>query len=705
MARKPKQLITDIQGSADFTPVLIEAAGKEPAKRPAFTMMAYAGGQMRLSGWHRPVVVDLAGLKAAPSVSILKDHDPTQLVGQASEVTIDATGIKVKATITGDETASPTKDILVHATNGFRWPVSIGAQVDRIEYVDPGAKASVNGQQFSGPINIVRAGVLREVSFVGVGADENASASVSAASGTGTGDSNMEFNEWLQAKGFEPDQLTEKGRATLKAQYDAEQKPAPKAAPAPKVEATAGSIDEVLAAAEARRARTAKIAAMIEEAARNGADVDELRVISAKAVESNMDLRDLELSLMRLTRGKPFNIGQTSNARGADMLQAAALMTCGHDGNQLVKEVGEQAVEAADRNFRGGIGLQELILQCAQANGYRGRDRVTAGNWRELVGWASKQDVTASAGFTSASLPTILGNVANKAMAKMAADPVWLAPRICGAVSHSNFHSHTVAAMGLVGDAPDVAPGGELAQLRAAEATYTRQVGTKGFTLRISRQDVVNDDLGVFNSNARELARKMFTAREKAVFVKICASGAGASHFTAARGNYVTGATSALSTTGLDLAVKAFRKLTDTAGDYVMVEPSILLVPSTLEGTARRLLATASALIATDMSATADVQGPNANIYAGRFGGEPLVSPWLEKTTITGHSAAYYYLFADPSVLPCYEISYLNGQQSPTVNYFGLEADADTLGMAWQTFWDFGVDSAIWQAGVKVAGA
>ena len=51
------------------------------------------------------------------------------------------------------------------------------------------------------------------------------------------------------------------------------------------------------------------------------------------------------------------------------------------------------------------------------------------------------------------------------------------------------------------------------------------------------------------------------------------------------------------------------------------------------------------------------------------------------------------------------EISYLNGLQTPTVEYFGLDQQADVLGVTWRCYWDFGVDLAEYRAGVKSKGA
>ncbi len=50
------------------------------------------------------------------------------------------------------------------------------------------------------------------------------------------------------------------------------------------------------------------------------------------------------------------------------------MMTGGVRGDNALASFGEKSVEAADKRFRGGIGLQELLLEAAWANGYDGRN-------------------------------------------------------------------------------------------------------------------------------------------------------------------------------------------------------------------------------------------------------------------------------------------------------------------------------------------
>ena len=480
----------------------------------------------------------------------------------------------------------------------------------------------------------------------------------------------------------------------------------------PKIQAAALAFDKIDAEiAEGRRRAVIEdmTVAAIRKADHEPTISATLRALAGTAIEANWTAQKFDTEIVRGSRSAlPPRAGRVDAPPSDTVLEAAAMLAAGYGGDKLVRSHGEQTVEAAEKQYGRSIGLQELILTAAQANGYSGRTRITPGNWREVINWASpgSREIQA-AGFSTVDLTGILGAVANKALAVTAAEPVWLAPKIAGTASHANFHSHTVYSLAMNGELLPVGPTGELKHLDFSEESYTRQVGTRGAILRLSRTDVINDDLGVFAKNASGLARKAYTTREKALFTALCATAAGASFFTAARGNYLTGATTAFGTAGMALGIKAFRGLKGPDGDPIMVEPAICLVPPTLEDEARRLLAAGSnAIVVGQITAAATkTLGTSANIYAGRFGGAPLVSPWLENTALTGNSAAYWYLLADPAQYPALEIAYLNGNQTPTVEYFGLESQADTLGMTWRIFWDFGVATAEWRAGVKLAGA
>ena len=93
----------------------------------------------------------------------------------------------------------------------------------------------------------------------------------------------------------------------------------------------------------------------------------------------------------------------------------------------------------------------------------------------------------------------------------------------------------------------------------------------------------------------------------------------------------------------------------------------------------------------------------NANVHANEY--RVLSSPFLKNANLAGYSALAWYLLANPGAAAAFEIAYLNGVQQPTIQYFGIDTDPDRLGVTWQMFWDFGVNTAEYRAAVKSKGA
>jgi len=510
------------------------------------------------------------------------------------------------------------------------------------------------------------------------------------------------FEQWLKAQGKDTGAVTPEETTKLQAAYDSLAaagllKPIEesKKTEPPKVEATAPPVTvDASAGILELRAEAARIG-QINAACAKHPD------IAAKAIAENWTLEkaqlQAELADLRASRPKAPDV---IVARGAEVTLTAASVGASlclkhnigtaNAGRSLIATYGEQAVNDGDR-------LRSLSFS-------RALETLCARQGQVLPMEHGSNDFLRAAFSGSSIGATILGAVANKALADVFAEPNWIAPRICGTASHANFHTHTVYSLAINGDLEEVAPTGELEHMDVSDESWTRVLKTRGALLRVTRTDMINDDLGAFARTAPTMARKTRNSLEKATFTAINVTGAGTTHFTTAHGNYLSGA--ALTVPALDAAVLAFRNLKGPDGDPMLLEPEILLVPTTAEAIARRLLALGSTVIASGLSSTsAKVLDSNTNIYAGRFGGQPLVSQYLENSNLTGSSATAFYLLANPAVAPCFEICYLNGQTMPTVEYFGLEADVDTLGVTWRVYFDFGVGAAEWRAGVKHAGA
>lgn len=174
--------LVEFGGEAD-----VEAAGDDAGTEKAvrFSVVAYTGGAMRLSGWGEPVVVDLEGLeKSDRPIAVLKNHDPDQVVGHA-EVQVTQQRVYLRGVVSGAGDAA--REVIESSRRGFPWRASLGASVRAMEYVHDGEEVKANGRTFRGPVSVARKSELGEVSFVPVAADSATSATVAARAPDNTG--------------------------------------------------------------------------------------------------------------------------------------------------------------------------------------------------------------------------------------------------------------------------------------------------------------------------------------------------------------------------------------------------------------------------------------------------------------------------------------------------------------------------------------
>jgi hypothetical protein len=170
-ARRLRGAVLDINTSGQY--VLAAAAGDE---LPTFNMTAYTGGPMQLTGFNYPVVIDLTGLQTKQVVPALRDHDPAKVVGHTRSVSVGTSKIKAEGIVSGG--GKSATEVVESGRASFPWQVSVGASVQRIEFVPAGRSATVNGATVSGPVNVARRSTLRELSFVAMGADDNTAGTI-----------------------------------------------------------------------------------------------------------------------------------------------------------------------------------------------------------------------------------------------------------------------------------------------------------------------------------------------------------------------------------------------------------------------------------------------------------------------------------------------------------------------------------------------
>lgn len=696
----PRGLVT-FDASAETRAEWIEAAAEGDGKKlKRFGGVAYTGGGMKV-GFGRPVVIDLQGLTAGSDViPFLKDHDPADVVGHGS-AEIGKRQVKVSGVVSGEGETDGARRVLALASNGFPWQMSVGVEPVKVEAVDAGDSVIVNGRTVAGPAYVLRAGLLREVSFVAIGADGKTSSAIAA---NIQGGSAMDFESWLKAKGFDAATLNAGQLATLRAAYDAEvaakaeaegdeERPA-----TPTVDVDA-IVAKAVAAAVGQVTNAQEVEGVFAQFGK-GIDGDKLATIRAKASAEKWDRNRTELECRREARPTaPAIHADGGGDLNAQALEVGLLRASGIASAAVDKLYDDKVLAAADApRYRRMTLHKALGLLCHAAGVY-----APLGDKEGLVEAAFKahQKLATFDAFSSLSLSGILGNTANKAMlaAYDAVDTSW--QKIAAVRSHSDFKVHTLYRLDADGAFKKVGANGELKLSSLTETGFTNQLGTYGTILSLTRRDMVNDSLGAFLQIAGTLGRLASLRIDEAVFVLLLSNPS--SFFSAGNGNYQTGA-GALAIGTLTTLAGKFDDMVDGNDKPVLIRPSVLLTGTALKVTAQNLFKEVTVVASTTANAPITANNPHAGLY------QPVSSPFVNNTrikdqdgvAISGQSATAFALFSDPAVRAAMGVAFLNGEQTPTIQT--SEMDFAQLGMQFRGFIDFGVgmedpSAAAWSTG------
>jgi hypothetical protein len=622
--------------TANFSIEAAQAIGEnEKPKNRRFSMTAYTGGPMMLEGWKYPVVIDLQGLNTGSSsrpIFISHNQDIDDLLGQTDHVDILENNLIAVGEILGDSPRATR--VITLADKGFNWQASIGARADQVEFIKAGQNVNVNGKDFTGPLNVARKATLGEISFVTLGADNNTSATIAA-----------NFQE--QTMENENKETTKKEETTITAES-----------------ATA----DIRAAAAAE---TSRIAAIKKICSSKYDDIE------AKAIAEGWDQAKCELEVLRASRPTVNIVSSQKITATPKVFEAVALMASGIGGSRLENYYDDQTLEAAEK-LR-GIGIQEYCEQICAMQLPRFR--------RDASAWLA-------AAFSTASLPGILSNVANKMLLEgyNYIEDSWR--KICKIASVNDFKEHSRYRMTGSFKFEQVGADGELKHGKIDEQKYGQKADTHGIMFALTRQMIINDDLAAFTDVPRQIGMGAAEAIADAVWGLLLSNPS--SFFSAAHKNYKDGADTALCVDSLTDAEVVFGEQTKPNGKPLGVQPSLILVPTALRVPADLLMKSPTL----NETTTANKGKPASNPHIGKY--EVVSSSYLSNSSFAGYSSKAWYLFADPNRLPALEVAFLNGIDQPTVEK--TDADFNTLGIQFRGFIDFGVREQDYRGAVKFKG-
>lgn len=564
--------------------------------------------------------------------TVLFNHDRDAVVGHIEKVWLEDNRGKALVRFDTDE---QSETIFQKVQSGTLQGVSVGYAINRYEVLEDEDTKSTNGR-FNGPAYVVTDWEPLEISIVSVPADPTVGVGRSAEEIHTSIDTQEDNTRMDQEKNLEVQEVKSAPVETGLTQADLQK------------------------AMEQERKRTSEITAMFRDFDVEGADE---AIVLGKSVE---EAREMVMDQLRArNKGVSVTMGEAESDKFRAAAQDAVLMAAG--------------IPVADA----APGAQEL-------RGYSMVEMARESLRREsgsTVNFGDNMELARAAINSTSTFPAIMSNLANKSVMVGFNEAETTYQIWAGKGSNRDFKEAARVALSEAGTLELVPEGGQFKQDSFGEASARTKVATYGKLFSLTRQAIINDDLGLFS----KIATKYGSAAKRLVNKMVYAQLTGnvkmqdnVALFDAKHGN-VAGTGEALSVKAIAKAITAMRRQKGIQGEATLnITPKYLVVPPELEMTAYQIV-----------NSTAAVDGVNSGVvnpYKGRF----IV---VADAELTDPDA--WYLVADATQHDTIEVTYLNGVETPRLE---TRQGFDVDGIEYKVAFDCGVSALDFRGLYKNAG-
>lgn len=563
--------------------------------------------------------------------TVLFNHDRDAVVGHIEKVWLEDNRGKALVRFDTDE---QSETIFQKVQSGTLQGVSVGYAIYRYEVLEDEDTKSTNGR-FNGPAYVVTDWEPLEISIVSVPADAT----------VGVGRSAEEIHTSIDTQ-EETKRMDEKAIVTTE-----EVKSTP-------VE-TGITQEDLQKAMEQERKRTSEITALFRDFDVEGAD---------EAIVMGVSVDEARAMVMDQLRARNKGVSVTMGEAESDKFRAAAQ-------DAVLMAAGIPVADAAPgANELRGYSMIELARESLQ------RENVKAnfGDNMELA----RQAINSTSTF-----PAIMSNLANKSVMTGFNEAETTFQIWAGKGSNRDFKEAARVALSEAGNLELVPEGGQFQQDFLGEASARTKVATYGKLFSLTRQAIINDDLGLFSKIATKYGSAAKRLVNKMVYAQLTGNVKMQDNialFDTKHGN-VAGTGEALSVKAIAKAITAMRRQKGITGEATLnITPKYLVVPPELEMVAYQIV-----------NSTAAVDGENSGVvnpYKGRF----VV---VADAELTDPDA--WYLVADATQHDTIEVTYLNGVETPRLE---TRQGFDVDGIEYKVAFDCGVSALDFRGVYKNAG-
>jgi len=341
----------------------------------------------------------------------------------------------------------------------------------------------------------------------------------------------------------------------------------------------------------------------------------------------------------------------------------------------LMHQISPQRYQVDGQNEWRGMRLSRMADECVRLAG-RGRPATP----NELVKFA----------LSTSDFPLVLANVAGKTLLDAYQ---YAAPSYRRWAKQSTVPDFKPVSRLRIGEFPPFTKLAEGGTITVGSTTETREqyaIATYAKRLDITREMIVNDDLGAIQQLFAGVGVQAAVLENTTVYTVLTSNpnmSDGVALFHANHGN-LAGTGGAISIATLDAGSAAM--MTQRGLDGVTplnIPPRFLIVP-----VAKRV----TAIQYTNVPNIVVTKQSDFNPFAGQL--EVVIDANLDTASTTA-----WYLAADPMAIPTVEYAYLEGAQGPQVER--VENPDDTLGMRIKAWLDFGTKAIDWRGLYKNPGA
>jgi len=661
---------------------------------------------VRVWDWHRGEMVheillmDGVDLPDSRQVPLLDSHNRWSIdsqLGSTRNLRVDGDSLIGENTFAG----TPAGDAaFALVREGHLTDNSVGYRVHASVIIEPGESEEINGRTFTAkelPLKVSTRWSPHENSVCAIGADAAAKNRADTPPATTPRqadtrkDRDMGFNEWLQARGLDPEALTDEQRTALRADYDAEQvrnaagdnETPPAGPPDPEpLRIPPEDLDAAMDRAVDRRAereaaqRRGRITELAEMA---GVDDETRDAVLADTAVTVAAARERFVERMRDQRPGVPAAHVAPSAADADRrtVEAALLIRGGHGEAAAARDEYSDPVMDHGHRLR-GVTMEDLCRHALRLAG----QAVPIGR-EEMI----------RAAISTGSFSEITSNVAGVSALQGALSVAQTWRAWCSTGSVSNFQANKMVRLDIAGNLQTVGADGKLQHINLEDTGESITAETKGNILTVTRKTIRDDRIGILTKAPMELGKGAIQTISQTVYTLLLANGNmgdGNAIFDATnRGNLNTSTT--LDPVGIATAAASLAAMTNAKGQPRDLIPAVLLVPPDQYNDAWSCVSQPAIIAAGLASTSAASYSPAVHAY-GDGSIKPVQESRLSNANYTGYSATSWYLMAAPSQCDNVRVDFLDGVQTPTVRQ--VSPGPGVLGVAFEVFIDYGVAAA-----------